>query len=504
MVDRISFGTDGWRAVIADQFTFANVERVAHAVGLYLLKKYPEIEKGELPVLIGFDTRFLANRFAYRAARTLAGLCLTSKISIRDVPTPCIAFAAKHEATAGALQFTASHNPPEYLGIKYIPDYAGPATNEITESITDHLQENSIAQGPGAALIVEFDPKAPYLEALAKLVDLKRIAASGLKVGFDPLYGTSRDYLDLILSNAGVAVEVIHNWSDANFGGGMPEPKPQYLAELLSLVKSKNLDVGLATDGDADRFAVIDDLGNYLSPNQLLCLVMRHLVRNRGLKGAIVRTVSTTHLLDVLARKYQLEVVETPVGFKYVGEVMRSKEVLLGGEESGGISIKGHIPEKDGILGNLLILEILAYERKPLSKIWQDLICEAGISLVGRRADMALSIQTQKLLMERFKEKPFDQLAGERVNKVSLLDGLKLYLDLDSWLLIRPSGTEPFLRLYAESANPDFADTILAQAKHKVETTLKGMGLTDEGISPGKAGRQIKEALPQKVLAEDK
>ncbi|PWU03519.1 MAG: phosphoglucosamine mutase [Candidatus Melainabacteria bacterium] len=481
MTEQITFGTDGWRAVIADQFTFANVERVAHAVGLYVLKNYPKAANRGLPLLLGYDTRFLANRFAYRAGQVLSGLGVASKIAQRDVPTPCIAFAAQHEATAGALQFTASHNPPEYLGVKYIPDYAGPATNEITETITGYLGGSSSHLVEESTTIPEFDPKPPYLEALGKIIDLKRIAASGIKPGFDALYSTSRDYLDLVLSQAGVKVEVIHNWRDANFGGGMPEPKAQYLADLFTLVKSAKLDVGLATDGDADRFAVIDELGNYLSPNQLLCLLMRHLVKNHSRQGAIVRTVATTHMLDRLAGKYKLEVLETPVGFKYIGEIMRAKNVLIGGEESGGVSIQGHIPEKDGILANLLVLEMLAYEKKPLSKIWQDVVQEAGGALAYRRADLKLSILTQSALMERLKQSPLKKLAGQTVTKVSLVDGLKVYLAADSWLLIRPSGTEPLLRLYSESAEPELADAMLADAKVSVESIVKDLGSLDSG-----------------------
>ena len=501
MTEQIIFGTDGWRAVIADHFTFANVERVAHAVGLYVLKTYPKASNGGLPVLLGYDTRFLANRFAYRAGQVLRGLGIAAKMAQRDVPTPCIAFAAQHEATAGALQFTASHNPPEYLGVKYIPDYAGPATNEITESITVFLCDSSSHLVEESTKIAEFDPKPPYLEALAKIIDLKRIAASGIRPGFDPLYGTSRDYLDLILRENGVKVEVIHNWRDANFGGGMPEPKAQYLSDLFALVKSAKLDLGLATDGDADRFAVIDELGNYLSANQLLCLLMRHLVKNRGARGTIVRTVATTHLIDQLASKYKLEVIETPVGFKYIGEIMRSQNVLLGGEESVGVSIQGHIPEKDGILANLLLLEMLAFEGKSLSAVWQDVIREAGGALAYRRDDLKLAILTQKALMERLKQKPVKELAGQPVEKVSFLDGIKVYLKSDSWLLIRPSGTEPLLRLYSESPQPDLADAMLAEAKRLAESIVKDLGSKDSTNSQKLVASGVQ--LPGVSPAED-
>jgi phosphomannomutase len=501
MGEPISFGTDGWRAVIADQFTFANAERAVHAVGHYVLKSYPNAATGELPVLIGHDTRFLADKFALRASHVLNALGLSTKVVNRDVPTPCIAFAAKHEATAGALQFTASHNPPEYLGIKYIPHFAGPATNEITESIMSHLQNSPPSVKQSEKAIQYFDPKPPYLKALSQIVDLKRIGSSGLKAGFDALYSTSRDYLDLILVEAGLKVESIHNWRDPMFGGGLPEPKPECLADLFNLVKSKRLDVGLATDGDADRFAVIDDKGNYLSPNQLLCLLMRHLVKNHHLKGAIVRTVATTHLLDRLARKYNLEVIETPVGFKYIGEIMRSQDVLIGGEESGGVSVKGHIPEKDGILANLLVLELIAYEKKPLSAIWQDVIDEAGVALVYRRADYHLNGLNSKALVEKLKENPPQTLAGKKISDIQFKDGMKLYVDHENWVLIRPSGTEPLARLYVESTTANLADALLADAKVTLEALMKDLG------SPGRpaehASASKKAVLHNATRAED-
>lgn len=494
MTEQIIFGTDGWRAVIAEQFTFANVERVACAVGRYVLTSYPNSANGGLPVFLGYDTRFLADRFAYRAGQVLAGLGIATKIANRDVPTPCIAFAARHELSAGALQFTASHNPPQYMGIKYIPDYAGPATNEITHGITSLLQDGPVPVSQDKSDIQEFDPKPPYLEALAKIVDLRRIGAAGLHVGIDSLYSTSRDYLDLIVRQAGVKVEVIHNWRDPLFGGGMPEPKAQYLTELFALVKSGKLDAGLTTDGDADRFAAIDNAGNYLAPNQLLCLLMRHLIKNHGLGGAIVRTVATTHLLDRLAEMHGQEVIETPVGFKYIGEIMRAKDVLIGGEESGGVSIKGHIPEKDGILANLLLLEMIAFEKKPITEIWKDLIAEAGIHPLGRRADYELSIPIQQALMERWQEQLPTELAGRKITKVGLTDGIKLYLDAYSWLLIRPSGTEPMLRLYVENPDGALADAMIADAKRKVESTLKDLSPKNDASKPELVAANSKKA----------
>jgi len=471
MTEPIKFGTDGWRAVIAEDFTFANVERVAYAVGLYVRENYEK----DTPMLIGYDTRFLADKFAERAAKVLMAMGVPVRVSSRDVPTPCIAWATQHEPTAGALQFTASHNPPEYCGIKYIPEYAGPATDDITNKIVQRLaatpSEIPISDGE----VQHFDPQPPYLAAIGKIVNLKKIGGSGIKVGYDALYSTSRGYLDHILKQWGVSVKVLHDWRDPLFGGGMPEPKKQFLRDLSGMVKTEKLDVGLATDGDADRFAVLDENGNYLSPNQLLCLLTRHLVKNKGQKGSIVRTVATTHLIDRLAEAYGLDVIETPVGFKFIGEEMRKGDILIGGEESGGMSIKGHIPEKDGILANLLLVEMMAYEGKPLSAIWEDLQDEVGDRFIGLRADLKLNDYTQKELMKRLTDKPLSQLAGEKVSKVGRKDGLKLYLDESNWLLIRPSGTEPLIRLYFEGTSKERVDKVAGDFNAQVDEILKAL-----------------------------
>jgi len=474
-LDKIEFGTDGWRAVIAEQFTFENVERVSHAIGSYVNQTFPnESPSLLLPVLIGYDTRFLADRFAYRAAQVLSEMGIAVKLSNHDLPTPCLAFAAQREPSAGAMQFTASHNPPEYCGIKYITPFGGPATGDITASIVSHLKEESAFAG-SKATIPTYDFKPTYIEALTKLVDLSRIGQSKLRIGYDALYSTSRGYIDSILESAGVELKVLHNWRDPNFGGLMPEPKREYLKELMGLVKAHQCDGGIATDGDADRFAVIDERGEYMSPNQLLCLLTRHLVKNRGFGGAVVRTVATTHMLDRVARKYDLELVETPVGFKYIGEQMRTRDVLIGGEESGGVSIKGHIPEKDGILANLLILEMMAYSAKPLSRIWQDLVLEIGQPLVSARADLKLHGPIQKALMAKLAAEPFKSLAGAEVTRVNQLDGIKFYIDEDNWLLVRASGTEPLLRFYAESASQAKAEALVDDSKRQLQETLTSL-----------------------------
>lgn len=452
MSHSIVFGTDGWRAIIAEQFTFANVERVAYAIGLYCQREY--YKGGERPpVLIGYDTRFLADQFARRAAEVLMTMGLEVKMTDRDVPTPVIALATQVEKTCGAIQLTASHNPPEYCGMKYIPHYGGPATNGITDAVFGLLNDMPEDFKVGSFDIPQFSARPAYMAALEDRLDWDRIKAAKLRIAVDTIYSTSRDYLDAALMAHGVETKSLHNWRDPLFGGGMPEPKPEYLLDLIATVKAEKFDAGLATDGDGDRFGIIDDLGNYMSANQLLCLLTRHLVKNHNMKGVVVRTVATTHLLDRLAENYGLELQETPVGFKYVGEVMRQKDVLIGGEESGGFSVKGHIPEKDGILANLSIVEMMAYEKKPLSEIWRDLQRETGYELTYMRLDMKLTQRTQRGVIERLLQQPFKSLGGHAISDIGRKDGVKLYVDSLNWMLVRPSGTEPLLRLYCESTS---------------------------------------------------
>lgn len=474
-MSKITFGTDGWRAIIAEDFTFANVEKVSHAVATYIKETY-QPDGGMVPVFIGYDTRFLADAFAERVAQVLMANGIPAKLTDRDVPTPVIAWATQTEPSAGALQLTASHNPPEYCGIKYIPDYAGPATNEITARIVGHLSEIPTNLDLASIVVPRFDPRPAYVQAISQRVDFNKISKANLKVGVECLYSTSRDYLDKILQDNGVETKVLHNWRDPLFGGFMPEPKPEFLKELISLVQKEKLSVGLATDGDADRFAVVDELGNYLSPNMLLALLTRHLIRHKGQSGVIVRTVATTHVLDRLAERHGLEIVETPVGFKYIGEIMRQRDVLIGGEESGGVSMKGHIPEKDGIFANLMLVEMLAYEAKPLSAIWQELCRDLEVEFAYRRRDLKLSPESQEQFVEKLFNEPFEKLGSHKVTKVGRLDGLKYYLDDGSWVLVRPSGTEPLIRLYYEGPSHSRVDELKQDFDGALEALLKSLG----------------------------
>lgn len=450
---KIKFGTDGWRGIIADDFTFPNVRKVTRAIASYLETAYTK----DRPVLIAYDTRFLADEFAQTSAAVLADLGWNVQITDRDCPTPVIAYNARILNSAGALMFTASHNPAPYCGIKYIPDYAGPATPEITDTIVANI-ETASDELPGSnpsGTISTFDPKPDYLHFIYTLLDVEKIKSANLKVKYDALYSTSRGYLDEVLQHCGCQLESFHTWRDVLFGGGMPEPKGEQLVELVAAVKADHADLGLATDGDSDRFGIVDEQGNVLTPNTVLLLLARHLIKNKGKSGAIVRTVATTHLLDNFAAKYGLEIYETAVGFKYIGEKMRETAVLIGGEESGGLSIIGHIPEKDGVLADMLVAEAIAYEGKPLSQLVQEAIAEADGPLYNNRLDLHLTEAHKIAVINSYTQNPPSEVAGIKVKEVGRKDGIKLYLEEGSWVLLRPSGTEPLVRVYMETNSPE-------------------------------------------------
>ena len=464
----IKFGTDGWRGMIADDFTFSNVCKVTRAIASYLETAYGK----DRPVLIAYDPRFLADQFARTAAEILADLGWTVKMVEQDCPTPVIAYNAQHLKTAGALMFTASHNPADYCGIKYIPDYAGPATTEITDKIVSSIAaaDDSMPTGKNSAKISTFDPKPEYLKFLYTLLDVDRIRTAKLKVKYDALYSTTRNYVPEILQHCGCDTETFHTHRDVLFGGGMPEPKGEQLVELIEAVKRDNADLGLATDGDGDRFGIVDERGKVLSPNTILLLLARHLVKNKGKTGAIVRTVATTHLLDRLANQYGLETFETAVGFKYVGQKMRETDVLIGGEESGGLSIIEHIPEKDGILADLLVAEAIAYEGKPLSQIVEETVKEAGGPLYNQRLDLRLSEDHKQAVLDAYNQNPPNRVAGVAVKEVGRKDGIKLYLEDGGWVLLRPSGTEPLIRVYMETDSPEKQQQIASHMQKEIDS----------------------------------
>ncbi|NLA57815.1 MAG: phosphoglucomutase/phosphomannomutase family protein [Firmicutes bacterium] len=457
-ISQIKFGTDGWRAIMCDTFTFENVRLVVQAIAAYLLAN----NKSDKGVIVGHDARFLGERFAQEAAKVLIANGIKVYMLPNDAPTPVIAYAVTQHQTAGAVVFTASHNPPEYNGIKYIPEYGGPATTEITKAIESEVGL-PVAEGAEAVDLPAarqkgrleiIDPREEYFEHLNSLIDFPRIAESGLKMVCDPMHGSGRHYLADVLMANGCQVEMIRGNRDPLFGGGLPEPTAAQLAPLVERVRESGSHLGLATDGDADRFGVIDGTGQYITPNQVVALLLVHLVERRGYKGDVVRTVATTHLVDKLAAKYGLSVLETPVGFKYICEHMRKRPVIIGGEESGGLSIAGHIPEKDGILANLLIAEMRAVWGENLSSILNRIMANVG-PVFSRRIDLRYPDEKKVSLLKKLVAAPPEEIAGRKLVQITDIDGVKLVFDDGSWFLIRPSGTEPLLRVYIEAESEE-------------------------------------------------
>ncbi|HBT47831.1 MAG TPA: phosphoglucomutase [Peptococcaceae bacterium] len=451
----IKFGTDGWRAITADEFTFFHVRQVAQAVADYLLETTSNRQ-----VVIGYDHRFLAEHFASAAAEVLAGNGFTVLFPPQALPTPVTAYAIKTYGAAGALMFTASHNPPEYNGVKFIPAYAGPATPDITGAIEKRLGESpavrrkELAAARQEGLVRSLDPRETYFDHLLSLVDGSSIRQAGLKVVVDPLYGAGIGYLETLLASLGCEVKVLHNWRDPLFGGKLPDPSAAVLEELAARVKEEGAHLGLALDGDADRFGVVDADGSYLTANQVLFLVLAHLVEGKGLRGPVARTVATTHLLDRLAGAYGLRVEETPVGFKYIGQALLHKGCILGGEESGGLSIRGHIPEKDGILAALLVAEARARYGRPLKEVMSELMERYG-PLFSERLDLPVTPSAKERVLKELTSFEPEELGGHPVAGRSTVDGLKVVLADGSWALLRPSGTEPLFRLYVEASSKE-------------------------------------------------
>jgi len=456
----IEFGTSGWRAVIADEFTFANVRLVALAIARYL--KAQGLEERE--VVVGYDTRFMSDLFAQQAGAVITGEGIPVIYSRRDVPTPVIAFTIIDRKAAGAINITASHNPHQYNGLKFSPDTAAPAPPEVTQAIEGEihqLQSQNLQLAPVEPLKELFreDDLAPaYIQDLEAKIDFSALAASPQKVAYNPLWGTGRGYVDRVLREAGWRVDVIHGELNPLFGGRRPEPSEEEMPDFLKMVREGDYLLGLATDGDADRFGIVDKGGEFVSANHILALIFRYLVEEKGLKGGVARSVATTHLLDRLAQHHGREAFETPVGFKFVGEYILENKVALGGEESAGLSIKGHVPEKDGVLACLLVAEMVAKRGATLKEQLEELFRKVG-PLYSRRINIPLTPELKEELPEKLKAHP-SALRGRRVEKVITIDGTKLILEDGSWLLFRPSGTEPLVRLYVEAESPKVLDML--------------------------------------------
>jgi phosphoglucomutase len=449
----IKFGTSGWRGIIGEDFTFENVRVATQGVANYLKKSG---QKGS-GVIVAYDTRFLSEKFASEAAKILAFNDIHAFLCNRDVPTPCVSFETIRRKAMGAINFTASHNPPEYNGLKFSTSNGAPALPEITKAIEAEIhtvqeRHERLDVYEKSELIETIDPKDRYLAELRNKVDVDVISKSGLRIAIDSLYGTSRDYLDYFLLEAGVEVKIIHNYRDPYFGGFSPECSEKNLGELRKVVTDEKFDLGLSTDGDADRFGIIDDRNRFVSPNVIIALLALYLKRYRNIPGGLARSVATTHLIDAIAKKLDIPLYETPVGFKYIGELILADKIALGGEESAGMSMYRHLPEKDGILACLLVAEMVARTGKKLHELTEEVYKEFGF-FYTKRADMKLTQNLKDSLANRLANPP-DSLDGLKVRDVNTTDGVKLIFDDATWLLFRLSGTEPVARIYAEACSP--------------------------------------------------
>lgn len=468
-MSKIKFGTSGWRGIFCEDFTLDNVRVVTQAIADHL-RAEGLADRG---LVVGFDARFMGADFARETARVLAGAGIKSYLCCRDTPTPVIAHELLRRKAAGAINFTASHNPYNYNGIKFSPAWGGPALPETTGDIEKRanamlgeivFKDLSLEQAAVQGLFTEIDPRQAYFTTLQGLVDFPAITASGMKIAVNPLYGSGRDYLDTLLEQAGVPIVKINTHLDPYFGGEPPEPAEEHIADFIELIKADDsITLGLATDGDADRFGIVDTDGSYIEPNYILALLFDYMIRRKGVRGNAARSVATSHLIDAVAKYHGVEVLETPVGFKYIGEYISAGKILIGGEESAGLSICGHVPEKDGILACLLVAEMVAVEKRSLRELLTDLYRRVG-EIHTKRINIRLTSKLEAALPGKLQNPP-EQIGGRTITEIIRIDGNKFLFDDGSWILFRKSGTEPVVRLYAETANSTALAELIKQGQ---------------------------------------
>ena len=439
---KIKFGTDGWRGVIAADFTFKNVRRVAQATA-----DYWNAQPAPKRTIVGYDTRFLSEAYARLVCEVMAANGIATWCAPTAVPTPAIAYTVRDRQLCGAVMITASHNPPQFNGFKLKADFAGSATPAICEAIEARLDVTPVRSVPFATAVQMDDPRPAHIGALKKMVDLKAIHRAKLRVVFDSMHGCGGRLLQDLAGGT-----TIRGDRDVLFGGVNPEPTRKNLGALMAAVKTQQAAVGLATDGDADRLGVVDDCGRYVSIQLVIAALLLHVVRNRKeRRGIVVKSGNCTVLMDRICQAYGLRCVTVPVGFKWVCQQMREQDVIFGGEESGGVGFRGHIPERDGILANLMLLELLATTRKRLSQLLAELQTEFGRSVYDR-IDLPFPLAERQSLIERLAHQPPAVLAGVKLREVRTDDGVKYIATDDSWLMFRTSGTEPLIRIYSEAA----------------------------------------------------
>ena len=466
MAQAIKFGTDGWRGLIADDYTFDNVRRIAGAIASYVLK-YEDAQRG---VFIGYDTRFLSQRVAQITAEVIAGAGVPVKLANDYTPTPAVSYAVKNENAAGGAMITSSHNPWNWNGVKFKGKFGGSATPAIMKRIEEELNAGAMPQGAKAA-IEEADLRTPYIAAVCRFADMDLIGKTKFKFAIDSMYGSGRGVLAGILQDRGVAHIAIRQEVNPLFPGINPEPIEPHVALLQQTVVKEKCDAGLATDGDADRIGAVAEDGSFVDSHKIFCVLLHWLLTRKKWPGDVVRAFNTTRMLDRIAAKYGRKLYETPIGFKYIADLMMEHDILIGGEESGGIGYSRFLPERDGILNSLLLANVMAEEGKPLGQLVADLQREFGPHYYGRR-DLHIPEEMKQGAIQRARAEGTQSLGSYRVVKKENLDGIKFFLDAptngngaEAWILFRASGTEPLLRLYAEAASPELVNEILTAAE---------------------------------------
>src|SRR5579864_5956841 len=471
MSTQIKFGTSGWRAVMAEEFTFANVRRAVNGIARYVKSQKADGAR----IIVGRDPRFLGETFCSIATDFLASYGITPLVIGEAAPTPAISYAVIHEKADGAINITASHNPPEYNGIKFSTPDGAPALPEVTKQIEAEIRkadETAVAGAPLLAGVAKsgngpsaqpLDPKPAYLARLREAINFDVIKQAGVRVVFDPLWGAARGYSDSLLREAGVDVATVHDYRDVLFGGHAPEPDDHLLEPMREKMRETKAHIGIATDGDADRFGIVDEDGTFLQPNYVIALLFDYLVETRGWKNGVAKSVATTNMINAIAEHHKVELHETPVGFKYIGELIKQDKIAIGGEESAGLSIRHHVTEKDGIVAGLLCCEAVARRKKSLRQQLDDLFAKVG-SFYPVRENFSLTPEVKQKFTTKLSSEPKD-FAGRAVKKIVRTDGLKLILGDGSWVCYRLSGTEPVVRVYSEARTEADGEKLRTAAK---------------------------------------
>ena len=465
----IKFGTDGWRAIIAEDFTFHNVRACAQGIAGYL-KEAGIADKG---LVIGYDTRFASEDFAAAAAEVLAGNGIKVLLCLKAAPTPVISYSVTATKSAGAIIITASHNPGRWNGLKYKEGTGSSASSELAATIEGNtnailesgsIKKISLASGIDKKLIMYYDPIPDYIAQIKRLIDIEPIRQQQMKIIFDSMYGAGIGYFKLLLGFSRLSITEINDGRNPFFPEIQPEPIAKNLIKLSRLVKEQKADVGIANDGDADRIGIIDEEGNFLNTHQVFALLALYFLEVKKERGPIVKSLCSTDMLDLLGKLYNVPVYETRVGFKYVAPVMIEKNAFIGGEESGGYGFRGHVPERDGILAGLYFLDFMIKTGKTPSQLLQLLFSKVGPHYYDRY-DLHISAEQHKALSKKIKESNIDSVAGIKVARINKADGFKYVLTDSSWLLIRFSGTEPLIRIYAEASNNEQVKKLIESGK---------------------------------------